>query len=166
VGYAASGGTATGACPAIPAHELDSFISSDKILLMLRSDATAAYEPDLGVKKFVRELAYKPGDGFYISDEIETAKPAIVTSVLHADERVEADSSNRFVINASGVKLLIEPLEPREVRAVIESNTLTAPGPQGAVDKGERQERGQKLLLSTSKPGIAAQFLIRLRIVP
>jgi hypothetical protein len=154
----------------VPYERLDRIrivaVKAESGSVVLRGDATAAYEPDLGVKKFVRELAYKPGDGFYISDEIETAKPAIITSVLHADDLVEADSSKRFVINTGGVKLLIEPLEPTEVRAAIEPNTLTAPGPPGAVDKGERQERGQKLLLSTSQPTTAAQFLIRLRIVP
>jgi hypothetical protein len=153
----------------VPYERLDRIrivtVKAESGSVVLRGDATAAYEPDLGVKKFVRELEYKPGDGFYISDEIETTRPAIVTSVLHADDLFEADSSNRFVIKAGGVKLLIEPLEPKEVRAAIEPNTLTAPGPPGAVDKGERQERGQKLLLST-QPGIATRFLIRLRVVP
>jgi hypothetical protein len=41
---------------------------------------------------------------------------------------------------------------------------VTAPGPPGAVDKGERQARGQKLLLSTSAPTNRARFTLRLKI--
>jgi hypothetical protein len=49
------------------------------------------------------------------------------------------------------------------IQGKIETNTLTAPGPPGAVDKGERQVRGQKLLLST--PAVTrARFIMRLSI--
>ena len=153
----------------VPYERLDRIrivtVKVERRSVLLRGDATAAYEPSTGVKKFVRELEYKPGDGFYVRDEIETTKPAIITSLIHADERVEARSNNQFLINASGVKLLIEALAPKDVRAAIEPNILTAPGPPGSVDKGERQERGQKLLLSTSQPAISARFLIRLSII-
>jgi len=50
------------------------------------------------------------------------------------------------------------------IQATIETNTLTAPGPPGAVDKGERQERGEKLLLSTPAPTTRARFKLRLSI--
>ena len=50
------------------------------------------------------------------------------------------------------------------IQSAIETNMVTAPGPPGAVDKGERQERGQKLLLSTPAPTTRARFKLRLRI--
>jgi hypothetical protein len=71
------------------------------------------------------------------------------------------------------VKLLIDPTierpnEPKQIQsaiqATIETNTLTAPGPPGAVDKGERQDRGEKLLLSTPAPTTKARFIMRLSI--
>jgi hypothetical protein len=66
------------------------------------------------------------------------------------------------------VKLLVDPTielpASRQIQGVIETNTLTAPGPPGAVDKGERQERGQKLLLSTPTPISSARFILRLRV--
>jgi hypothetical protein len=147
----------------------------------VRGDATAAYLPELGVKKFVREFVYKPGAGFTVTDDVETIKPAVLTFVLHADDRIERESANRFSITAGRVKLLINPIveqptieqatEQRAtqhlqipIQATIETNMLTAPGPPGAVDKGERQERGQKLLLSTSAPTTRARLITRLRV--
>ncbi|HBB87707.1 MAG TPA: hypothetical protein DC047_08845 [Blastocatellia bacterium] len=142
----------------------------------VRGDATAAYSLELGVKKFVREFVYKPGAGFTISDDVETEKPALLTFLLHADDRIEKEGGNRFSIKVGQVKLLIDPTieqatEQRAtqhfqipIQAAIETNMLTAPGPPGAVDKGERQERGQKLLLSTSKPTTRARLIMRLRV--
>jgi hypothetical protein len=139
--------------------------------VVVRGDATAAYSPELGLKKFVREFVYVPGTGFNVRDEVETAKPAVLTFLLHADNRIERETGNRFSIKAGGVKLLIDPTfeesnqhASKKVQSLVEPNTLTAPGPPGAVDRGERQERGQKLLLSTAAPVTKAQFKMRLRI--
>jgi len=138
----------------------------------VRGDGTAAYGPDLGLQKFVREFVYRSGAGFTVSDEVETIKPAVLTLLVHADDRIEKERGNRFNIKAGEVKLLIDPTleqsneQPaaQQIHAVIETNALTAPGPPGAVDKGERQARGQKLLLSTSAPTTRARFMMRLSI--
>lgn len=144
--------------------------------IIVRGDATAAYSPELGVKRFVREFVYKPGAGFTVTDEVETARPAVLTFLLHADNRIEKEGGNRFSITAGQVKLLIDPTIEQSserratqhfqipIQAAIETNTLTAPGPPGAVDKGEQQERGQKLLLSTSAPVTRARFVLRLSV--
>ncbi len=150
-------------------------VKVDKNQLFVRGDATAAYGPELGLKKFVREFAYRPGAGFTISDEVETQKPAVLTFVLHADNRIEKESANRFSIKAGEVKLRIdstieESNHPasrsvrKDIQSIIVPNTLTAAGPPGAVDKGERQERGQKLLLSTVAPTTKARFTLRLNV--
>jgi len=120
----------------------------------------------------VREFGYRSFGGFTVSDEVETAKPAVLTLLLHADNRIEKENANRFLIKAGQVKLLIDPkLEspsgpagPQQIQSEIATNMLTAPGPPGAVDKGERQERGQKLLLSTPAPTTRARFIMRLSI--
>ena len=132
--------------------------------LHLRGDATNAYEPELGVKRFVREFEYEPGRGFTIRDEIETLRPSLITSVMHADSGLEKEAHNRFRINREGTKLLIELIEPNEIQSEIKVNTVTAAGPPGAVDKGEQQERGQKLLLTTQRPVQKVQFLLQLKI--
>lgn len=136
----------------------------------VRGDATAAYGPELGLKKYVREFVYKPLSGFTVSDEVETATRSVLTVLLHADDRIEKADNTKFRIAAGRVKLLIDPTleypasSPKQFQSAIETNTLTAPGPPGAVDKGERQERGQKLLLSTPGPTSSARFKLRLTI--
>lgn len=145
--------------------------------VIVRGDATAAYEPELGLKKFVREFVYVPGAGFTVSDEVETTKAASFTILLHSDGPIEQGASDRFSINAGAVKLMIDPrieelpelssrLPPalKPMLSAIEENIVTAPGPPGAVDKGERQLRGQKLLLSTRVPTTRARFTMRLTI--
>lgn len=49
-------------------------------------------------------------------------------------------------------------------RAVVEENVLTAAGPPGSVDKGERQVRGQRLAVSTPGPQTSARFRVRLHL--
>lgn len=143
--------------------------------VVVRGDATAAYGPELGLKKFVREFVYRPGAGFNVSDEVETTKPAVLTFLMHADNGIAKESGHRFSIKAGGVKLLIDPtidhseapaaqhIQSR-IQPIIAANTVIAPGPPGAVDKGERQVRGQKLLLSTPTPTTRARFVMRLKI--
>jgi hypothetical protein len=118
----------------------------------------------------VREFVYRTGKWFTVSDEVETTNPAVITFLLHADNRVEKADGGRFSIKAGEVKLLIDPTidlpnEPgsaKQIQSEIETNTLTAPGPPGAVDKGEHQARGQKLLLSTAVPATRVRFILRL----
>lgn len=139
--------------------------------VIVLGDATAAYGPELGLHKFVREFVYRSGTGFTISDEVETTKPAVLTFLLHADGHIEKGEGCQFSITAGRVKLLIDPTLAapvgqalQSIEALIETNNLTAPGPPGAVDKGERQARGQKLLLSTAVPTSRARFTLRLGI--
>lgn len=139
-------------------------VQLEKDHVVVRGDATSAYEPELGVKKFVRQFEYRPAEGFTITDEVETAKPTVITSLLHADTGLQKETTNRFSINVGGVKLLVEPLEPKDVDSAIDVNVVTAPGPPGAVDKGERQERGQKLMLATPRPLTVARFVLKLRV--
>ncbi len=146
-------------------------VKVEKDRIMVRGDANAAYNPELGVRKFVREFVYQPDAGFTVSDDVETNRAAVLTFVLHADEHIEKLEGCLFNITAGPMKLLIDPTltAPVEqgqqaVEAVIEPNTLTAAGPPGAVDKGERQARGQKLLFSTAVPTTRAHFVTRLTI--
>jgi hypothetical protein len=138
-------------------------VKLEKDRVLVRGDATTAYELELGVRKFVRQFEYNSVDGFTIRDEVELARPAVVTSVLHADASFRKEGNTSFSTTAGSVKLLIEVSEPKDLRSAIEANVVTAPGPPGAVDKGERQERGQKLLLST-RPLTTIRFLINLKL--
>jgi hypothetical protein len=151
-------------------------VQSQKDRVVLRGDATAAYEPELGVKKFVRVFQYSRREGFTVSDEVETSEPAVMTSLVHADSVIEKAGENNFVIKAGEVKLLVQyevriptsrdsdRVETKGIDAHVEPNVLTAPGPPGAVDKGERQERGEKLVLTTSRPATSAHLVMRMKL--
>ncbi|PYS71194.1 MAG: hypothetical protein DMF69_11140 [Acidobacteria bacterium] len=141
---------------------VDVKLGSDSVVV--RGDATSAYEPEVGVKKFVREFEYRPGVGFAVRDEVELAKPSVVTSVLHADGELKKESASKFSITAGNARMLIQVVEPEGMQTTIEPNVVTAPGPPGAVDKGERQERGQKLTLSTAKPVTSTRIVINLKV--
>ena len=169
-------GTGHDVFAAVPYEQLNRIRISDVKVeegrVMVRGDATEAYGPELGLKKFVREFVYQKGAGFTIRDEVETAKPAILTTLLHADNRIEKEDDGRFSIQVGEVKLLIDPaieqagkrLGAKDINASIAPNTLTSAGPPGAVDKGERQVRGQKLSIATSAPVTKAVFTLRLTI--
>jgi len=60
--------------------------------------------------------------------------------------------------------MLISVVAPEEAQTAIEPNVLTAPGRPGSVDKGERQVRGERLAVSTTKPATNARFQMVLRI--
>jgi heparinase II/III-like protein len=134
--------------------------------VIVRGDATAAYLPEVGLKKFVREFVYRPGAGFSVTDDVETNRPALLTWLLHADDKIEKGRDNRFIISAGAIKLLIDPsIEgSKNFKSSIAPNDVTAPGPPGAVDKGERQVRGQKLLMSPPEPVSKARFIQRLKV--
>lgn len=137
-------------------------IEEDRVLL--RGNATTAYEPELGVRRFVRQFEYNANEGFKIRDEVEGANPQVVTSVLHADVSFQKEGDNRFSTTAGDVKLWIEVLAPKSLQSAIETNVVTAAGPPGAVNKGEKQERGQKLLLSTAGPITTTTISMRLKL--
>ncbi len=144
--------------------------------VVVRGDATAAYGPQLGLKKFVREFVYSADRRFRISDEVESTNPATFTILLHSDGPIETYLGDRFMINAGRVKMLVDPrieelqestVGPprlRQILSAIEANTVMAPGPPGSVDKGPRQIRGQKLLISNRVPTSSARISLRLSI--
>ena len=143
-------------------------VKVDQNKVSLRGDATEAYLPELGLKKFVRQFVYQSDNSFTITDEVETNKPSMLTLLLHADDKIERLNDNRFDIVAGDAKLIVEPSiefpTRTQFKTAIEANVVTAAGPPGAVDKGEQQSRGRKLLLSTPLPVTRARFIQRLTV--
>ena len=131
--------------------------------VLLRADATAAYDPGLGLTKFVREFRYSPREGFTVADELASREPQLFTSLLHADGPVRGEGPRRFVFDAGRTRLVVEARAPAQLSASVEENVLTAPGQPGSVDKGERQVRGNRLALSTVSPSTSARLVVRLR---
>ncbi|MDQ3323281.1 MAG: DUF4962 domain-containing protein [Acidobacteriota bacterium] len=143
---------------------LDAKLSGEKVLIT--ADLAAAYEPEVGVKKFIRKFEFTAPDKFVVTDDAETNAPQIITAFLHADNAIEKVSGNGFLFEPNGTpKLSVEIIESSPTETKIEKNILTAPGRPGSVDKGTREERGVRLAISTGKKVTNAKFVTRLKIV-
>lgn len=128
------------------------------------ADLTSAYEPEIGVAGFIRKFEFTAPDSFVITDEISLKKQQIITSFLHSDNLINQISDNMFEFEPNGTSLFAQIYAPKHFDTKIEKNILTAPGKPGSVDKGEREERGVRLAISTRKPTKKIHFLVRLKV--
>ena len=139
-------------------------VSMDAKHVSILSDATAAYEPEVGVKKFTRNFEFKAPGSFTVTDNVKTISPKIITSFLHADNTINQISANTFELEPNKTSLVAEIIEPKLFEARVDSNILTAPGDPGSVDKGGDEERGKKLAISTKDKVLRAKFILELTI--
>ncbi|MDQ3750360.1 MAG: heparinase II/III-family protein, partial [Acidobacteriota bacterium] len=130
----------------------------------ISADVAPAYEPEVGVKKFIRKFEFTAPNRFTVIDEVETVEPKIITSYLHADNSIEKSSNNSFLFESPKTNLLVKMLMPLPVETKIEKNILTAPGRPGSVDKGEREERGVRLAISTKEKITKAKLVMELTV--
>lgn len=139
-------------------------VAMDATQLTLVANATAAYEPEVGVTKFLRKFEFKAPNRFVITDEVETQQPKTITSYLHADNNIETLGEYRFEFEPPSTSLEVEIVAPTDINTSIEKNVLTAPGDPGSVDKGGEEERGKKLAISTKEKVSKATFVVKLSI--
>lgn len=129
------------------------------------ADVTAAYEPEVGVRKFQRKFSFSAPDEFTIADSIETDRPETISTYLHADTKIEKASDKSFVFEPDGKPDLLVELPAADIyETAIEKNILTGPGRPGSVDKGEREERGVRLAISTKQKTKQLEQVIKLKI--
>lgn len=128
------------------------------------ADIAAAYEPEIGVKKFVRRFEFAAPDSFAVKDTVELERPQTITSFLHSDNLIKQLSERTFTFEPNGTSLLAEIVAPKTMKSVVEKNILTAPGRPGSVDKGEREERGVRLAISTAEKVDRLNLETRLKI--
>lgn len=126
-------------------------------------DASSAYEPELGVKSFIRKITLNNKSEFLIKDEIQTDKPRIISSFLHSDEKIDQLDKHRFVIinGMSGLNVSV-PHPDNNLDIKIEPNSVTGAGRPGAVDKGDAQLRGVRLNVSTRKRSTVTRITMKL----
>lgn len=130
----------------------------------ITADLTAAYEPEVGVRRFIRVFEFTAPDGFSIRDTVETKRPQTITAFLHSDNVITRNSNASFTFETGATSLSVEIDSPQDVNAKIEKNILTAPGRPGSVDKGEREERGVRLATSTREKVSDLELKVTLRI--
>lgn len=152
----------------VPYERLDririSGVKFDDKKVWLTADLTSAYEPELGVTSFIRKFEFTAPGEWLVEDSITTSKPQVITSYLHADSSILEKGKNIFEFEPGGTSLFVEILSPSAFVAKVEKNTLIAPGKPGSVDKGETEERGVRLAISTSKAEKNIVFRTRLTI--
>src|SRR6266536_594095 len=139
-------------------------VKLDKGSAEVIGDAAAAYEPELGVKRFERHFVFADSKQFEIRDYLETAQPQIFTLLLHADETIQQAGKTQFVIKTQKANLSVNLLLPDNATTRIEPNYLVAAGPPGSVDQGERQKRGERLAITTGVAATQASFDVVLKI--
>ena len=123
-------------------------MSANKVSIL--ADVTAAYEPEVGVAKFIRRFDFTAPGTFVVSDDVKTKNPQTITAYFHADNKIENSSNGTFMFEPEGKpSLLASLMNPTMFTTVVEENFLTAPGRPGSVDKGEREQRGVRLAVST-----------------
>lgn len=141
---------------------VDAQLGAEHVTIM--ADATAAYEPEVGVKKFTRKFEFKAPGTFTITDNVETNSPKIITSFLHADNKINKLSANAFEIEPNGTSIIAKIIAPETFESKVDVNVLTAPGDPGFVDKGGDEERGKKLSISTTEKVTKTNFIMELTI--
>lgn len=141
---------------------IDAKMNAKKVSII--ADVTAAYEPEVGVNKFIRRFEFSAPNKFVVTDEVETNSPKTITSFLHSDNLINQSSAKKYIFEPNGTNLLTEIISPKIFDAKIEKNILTAPGRPGSVDKGEREERGVRLTVSTKEKVTKAKFSVKLTI--
>ena len=63
---------------------------------IVRGDATAAYQPELGVNRFEREFRFDGSNGFVLTDDIQTREPRKFSSLVHSDDRLTQGANDSF----------------------------------------------------------------------
>lgn len=136
----------------------------EKDRVAVTADIAAAYEPEVGVKKLVRSFEFIAPGSFIVKDRIATDIPRTVTSFLHADNSIIGDGPGRFIFEPPAPSLFVTIAKPDLFKMEVEKNILTTPGRPGSVDKGEREERGVRLNISTKAKTRTQDLEIKLEI--
>jgi hypothetical protein len=118
--------------------------------LTITADATAAYDPSLGLKSFVRTVRIER-QKLTIDDSIEAADPHIFTVLIHFDGAAPPQA------------LRYEVTEPKDATLRLEPNDVTAAGLPGSTDKGRIERRGSRLAISNANREATAKFEVILQ---
>ena len=139
-------------------------VKADEKKLSLTADLTSAYAQELGVISFLRKFEFTAPGEWTVTDEISTAKPQTITSYLHSDNKIAENGKNMFDFEPGASSLAAKIVSSQPFTTKIEKNILIAPGKPGRVDKGEAEERGVRLAVSTNSPVRQAKLTFRLKL--
>jgi hypothetical protein len=135
----------------------------------LTGEGAGAYVASLGLTRFRRELAMNAAGVVEVRDEIEATGQHTFTEALHADGSIRQIEKHSFVLKPVGdtqASLTAEIVSPPDAMATVEPNIVMGPGKPGSVDKGTPEQRGDRVVATTSTPAASAHFRWRLKFQP
>ena len=136
----------------------------DKGFLYVEGDAAAAYPASLGLTHYARHLLMTSSKNITVWDDIQSEQPHTFSGLLHSDTTVTKIKNRKFEIAAGPATLTIDSVLPKKAIFEVVPNIVTAPGRPGSVDKGEQQDRGERLAVTTPVPSKSAVFVWKLSI--
>ncbi len=128
----------------------------------MQGEGAGAYSSSTGLTKFLRTLRFDRAGHIAITDELGAAKPVRFSEVLHADKNIARDAEGRFTFRGFGGSAQATIGQPQQVDATTEKNVVMGPGIPGSVDKGQLEERGERLLITSKQPAVSERFLLEL----
>ena len=126
-------------------------------------DATSAYPPDMGLRRFTREVRLTAGD-LQVIDKLHTDEASTFTVLWHSDGPIDLKSPRSIRIVRPTATLDIEVTEGLNVDTKIEPNWMTGPGRPGSVQKGKREARGFRARVSNTTPAASIVVGTQLKI--
>ena len=128
---------------------------------VLTGEGAGAYNASLGLTRYERTLTMRKSGEIDVRDEISADGDHVFTEALHADGSIDQLSPRSFVLHpvgGSSATLRAEILAPADLSTAIEPNIVMGPGIPGSVDKGTREQRGEFIRATTTKPGASSPF--------
>lgn len=128
---------------------------------VLSGEGAGAYNAALGLTRYERTLTMRKSGTIDVHDEIGATGDHVFTEALHADGSIQQLSPRSFVLYpvvGDAPTLHAALLAPVRVTTKIEPNIVMGPGIPGSVDKGKREQRGELVTATTTKPMPTAQF--------
>ena len=123
----------------------------------LTGEAAGAYAPSAGLDRFTRRIQLVAPGHVQLTDILATSAPRQFSEVLHTDTTFVAEAGNRFATTVGSRTLQVDGMFRLPFSAVTETNIVMGPGRPGSVDKGTPEARGQRLILTTKEPALAAE---------
>jgi Domain of unknown function (DUF4962)/Heparinase II/III-like protein len=127
----------------------------------MEGEGAGVYDSSLQLRRYLRRLTMRSDGKIDVNDVVEGAIPHTFTEVLHSDTRIEKKeptAEQKFQTNVNDVALHIHLISPPHVVSTVEQNVVMGPGKPGSVDKGTREPRGERLVVSTLEKVTSTQF--------
>lgn len=126
-------------------------------------EGAGAYDAKTGLRSYLRQIQLVSAGVIEVRDSIRSEVPHIFTEYLHADGGLEPLGEGRFLLHGDGGQLHVLVQKPADAVFRIEPNIVMGPGKPGSVDKGELEQRGQRLAVSTALRERNAEFRWKLQ---